>query len=171
MVEPGGPTEGSVGFDIAVDNRSERQQWVATYASGRKTAKFRIELGPNKPGGDKDFPISFGNGRFLAEPGSDASVLLIDLKRALEAKTIPQKVGRVAELPFEFAILGEKQSRSSDGGFSQKPSGDWTAMKIFLAKGEGEVFVNFNLVAGKGEFSIKDADYGDIVLSELAKVL
>ena len=27
------------------------------------------------------------------------------------------------------------------------------------------------LIANKGEFSIKDSDYGDIVLAELAKIL
>jgi len=46
-------------------------------------------------------------------------------------------------------------------------------MKIFLGKGdsEGEVFLNFNSALGKGEFSIKDSDYGDFVIAELAKVL
>jgi hypothetical protein len=46
-------------------------------------------------------------------------------------------------------------------------------MKIFLGKSDGpaEVFLNFNDVLHKGEFSIKDADYGDDVLGELAKVL
>jgi hypothetical protein len=33
------------------------------------------------------------------------------------------------------------------------------------------VFLKFNPVRRKGEFSIKDADYGDEVLRELAKVL
>jgi hypothetical protein len=46
-------------------------------------------------------------------------------------------------------------------------------VKIFLPKGgdDGEVFLNFNAVLGKGEFSIKDSDYGDYLLRELAKVL
>jgi len=46
-------------------------------------------------------------------------------------------------------------------------------MKIFLPKGsdDGEVFLNINRIDGKGEFSIKDSDYGDYVLNALAKVL
>jgi hypothetical protein len=165
---------GSVGFDVTpVDSKSASRQWVATYSSKGKTAKFRIELGPDHAGDDQDkaFHVSFGKGRLLPEPGSDASVFLVDLKKALEAKTIPSKIRRVASLPFEFVILGENQSRSSDGGFTPTPSGNWIPMKIFLANGEGEVFLNLNAVANKGEFSIKDPDYGDIVLAEFAKVL
>ena len=51
------------------------------------------------------------------------------------------------------------------------PPGNWTAMKLFLADGEGEVFLNINARDGVGEFSIKDEDYATIVVTELAKVL
>jgi hypothetical protein len=45
-------------------------------------------------------------------------------------------------------------------------------MKIFLGQGgQGEVFLNINPILKKGEFSIKDSDCGDIVLSQLAQVL
>ena len=44
-------------------------------------------------------------------------------------------------------------------------------MKIFFGDDEAEVFLNANPVSGKAEFSIKDPDYGDQVLAELAKVL
>ena len=174
VAEPSGLAGGSVGFDLKpVDNKSGPRQWVATYSSKGKTAKFRIELGPGHAGDDEDkaLHVSFGKGRFLPEPGSDASVFLVDLEKVLEAKTIPGKVERAGALPFEFVILGENQSRSADGGFSQEPRGNWIAMKIFVGKGEGEVFLNLDPVANKGEFSIKDSDYGDIVLAELAKVL
>jgi hypothetical protein len=58
------------------------------YPSQGKTAKFRIEMGPAKVSDAKDSK-DFTNseeGRFMAEPGSEASVLLVDLKKALEAK-------------------------------------------------------------------------------------
>jgi hypothetical protein len=44
-------------------------------------------------------------------------------------------------------------------------------MKIFVARGdrEGQVFLNLNPVLKKGQFSIKDADYGDMVLAQLAQ--
>jgi len=115
-----------------------------------------------------------GKGRFVAEPGSDASVLLSDLKKALEAKAIPVKVHRTRTLPFTFVNLGDDLSQApSGGGFNQNPPGDWTAIKIFIGEGdqEGQVFLNFNRTMRKGQFSIKDSDYGDLVLKQLATVL
>jgi hypothetical protein len=46
-------------------------------------------------------------------------------------------------------------------------------MKIFLGEGEqeAEVFLNIDAVGKKGQFSIKDPDYGDLVLAQLARVL
>jgi hypothetical protein len=171
------PSPNSVGFDIEsqrTDNAS--QQWLATYTSQGKTAKFRIELRPAKSIKDKelvDFDIQSGAGRFIAVSGSDASVLLTDLKNALEAKTLPSHSERVATLPFTYVTFGNKQSQASGGGFNAKPAGHWTPMKIFIGEGEkeGQVFVNINPVIKKGQFSIKDQDYGDIVLSQLASVL
>ena len=105
--------------------------------------------------------------------GSENSVLLEDLKKALDAKEFPQKVSRIKELPFNAAIIGEQQSRDAAGGYSNRPKGDWTLLKLFLPKGgdDGEVFLNINPVMGKAEFSIKDSDYGNYVLEQLAKVL
>jgi hypothetical protein len=119
--------------------------------------------------------MKFGKGAITAVPGSDASILLADLKKALEAKQMPTRMKRANRLPFTYAILGESQSRDSGGGFFDKPAGNWTAMKIFIESDsgddEGEVFLNFNTVAGKAEFSEKDPDYGDLVLAKLATVL
>jgi hypothetical protein len=167
----------SVGFDIELQRTDEgSQQWLATYTAKGKTAKFRIELGHAKSIKDNeqvDFDIQSGKGRFIAVPGSDASVLLADLKNALEAKTFPKHSKRVATLPFTFVTFGNNESQSSGAGFSPKPAGHWTPMKIFIGEGEqeGQVFVNLNPVSKKGQFSMKDQDYGDIVLSQLAGVL
>jgi hypothetical protein len=102
-------------------------------------------------------------------------VLLADLKRTLEAKHLPAHVHRSSNLPFTFAILGENQSQAADGGFNEKPRGNWTAMKIFIGFGAGndygEVFLNLNQVSQKAQFSEKDQDYGDYVLTKLATVL
>jgi hypothetical protein len=174
---PHTPDSGSVSFDIApLPGSNGTTQWMATYSSQGKTAKFRIEFGPAKTSGDlkhTDFPVSFGRGQIVAEPASDANVLLADLKKALEAKKLPSNVQRMRSLPFAFATIGENLSQASGGGFHTKPPGHWGATKIFLGEGEqeGEVFLNINSVLNKGQFSIKDADYGDIVLSQLAKVL
>ena len=166
----------SVGFDIEpLQSGNSSQQWLATYTSQSKTAKFRIEFSAPKPMNDqesKKFAFQSGKGRFIAEPGSDASVLLADLRKALEAKTLPAHVQRVAVLPFTYVSFGKNQSQSS-GGFSAKPPGNWAPIKIFIGEGEqeGQVFVNLNPVIKKGQFSIKDPDYGDIVLAQLARVL
>lgn len=171
------PVPGAVGFDIEpLPNDGSGQLWLATYVSKGKVAKFRIELGPSKPLNDKesrDFNVQQGQGRFLAEQGSDASVLLTDLKSALEAKKFPVKVQRARVLPFVFVSLGRNQSQDAGGGFNTQPPGHWTPIKLFIGQGEqeGQVFVNLNPVIKKGQFSIKDAEYGDIVLAYLARVL
>jgi hypothetical protein len=116
-----------------------------------------------------------GDGAIISEPGSDASVLLVDLKTALEAKKLPAKVKRANRVPFNYAILGQNQTRDPDGGFRNNPPGTWTAMKIFFDSGtddgECEVFLNFSGESSKAEFSEKDVDYGDLVLAKLASVL
>ena len=171
------PSPGAVGFHIeALPDNKSAHQWLATYDVKGKTAKFRIELSSSKPFGDRgslDFNVETGNGRLIAEPGSNASVLLDDLKTALEAKKLPAKIQRVSNLPFVFVTFGGNNSQAPGGGFNAEPPGNWTPMKIFLGDGEqeGEVFLNLNPVIKMGQFSIKDADYGDIVLAHLARVL
>jgi hypothetical protein len=176
--EPYIQNSNSVGFDIAPAPKtdSSTSAWLATYFAQGKVARFRIEFGQGQRHDSKDlkdFPITTGNGRFVAEPGSDPSVLLSDLKKALEAKTLPSRVTRTASLPFTFVSLGEDMSQAAGGGFNVTPPGHWVAIKIFLVEGEqeGEFFLNLNPVSKKGQFSIKDEDYGDFVLSQLAKVL
>lgn len=168
--EPYFPGEGDVGFDILpVAGAEGSQGWLATYSDQEgKTTRFRIELVPTARAGDKNF--ASGRGRFLPETGSDPIPLLESLKKALQAKRMPSNVKRMDTLPFDYVVLGENETRSPNG-FHDKPKGNWTTMKIFLAKGKGEVFLSVNSVAHQAEFSIKDPVYGDIVLVELAKIL
>jgi hypothetical protein len=178
--EPGLPDDASVPFDIVQQPGPKGEtDLLASYSSHGKIAKFRIEMATT-PGPDTSSSVGFnlqmGHGRFVAVPGSDASLLLADLKKALEAKTLSTNVKRANALAFTFAVLGRNQSRSPNGGFNDKPTGDWNAYKIFIGgehddTDEGEVFLNFNLVDRKGEFSLKDPDYGDFVLAKLATVL
>jgi len=168
---------GSVGFDIEpLPRDGSAERWLATYVSKGKTAKFTIELGPSKLLEDKeskDVDIQQGEGRFLSEPGSDASALLADLKNALEAKKFPAKIQRARDLPFVFVSFGQNQSQDARGGFNAEPPGHWTPIKLFIGEGEqeGQVFLNLNPVINKGQFSIKDPEYGNIVLAYLARVL
>ena len=109
----------------------------------------------------------------MAISGSDNSALLEDLLKALGAAHVPAHVARTPELAFDAVVLGERLSRGASGGWVVWPAGDWKSVKIFLPPGgdDGEMFLGLNPVTGKGEFSIKDADYGDYLLTHLASVL
>jgi len=167
----------SVGFDISpLPNVGGSRRWLATYVDQGKIARFTIEIDPPKAmEGEKgvNLEMSSGTGALISDPGSDASSMLAALQKALEAKHLPRKVKRVQRLPFEFAILGERNSQAEGGGFSPNPPGNWTAMKIFMGKGddESEVFLNFNPVSRKAQFSEKDVEYGDPVVAKLASVI
>jgi hypothetical protein len=169
VAEPFPNVEGSVLFDIKPVNERP-QELSATYSSGGKTARFRLELGPAKPIKEDKYLVSSGSGKFIRDPNSSPEKFLADLAKALEAKKLPKKVQKAEMLPFDYVILARNQTRSSDGGFSATPKGDWIAMKIFLSGDQGEVFLNLNPVLGKAEFSIKDSAYGDFVVAQLATV-
>jgi hypothetical protein len=164
--------DGYLMFDLQpLADRGAAARYDCIFKSEGKTAHFQFEVVSTAPSGDP--PISFASGKIISVPSSDASVFLQRLQKTLDAKTFPAGVERVGEIPFTAAILGTHQSHSKEGGFFTKPPGNWTAMKIFIGKKDdpAEVFLNFNPVLHKGEFSIKDPDYGDEVLKELAKVL
>jgi len=168
---------GAVAFDIVpIDREKGTSQWAATYTASRRTARFRIEFGPERiieAKGKNDFSFSTGKGRFVSDPDSDSSVLIAELKKALEATKLPKRVKKTASLPFTFVNIGEHLSQAEDGGFNVDPPGNWKAIKLFIGEGKQEcqVFVNLNPTIRKGQFSIKDPEYGNMVLAELARVL
>jgi hypothetical protein len=176
IAEPYLAGDASVAFELEPVQSGSSQQWIGTYASQGKVARFRIEFGPAKVSGVsgvKDFNIKSGEGRFAPEVESDSSVLLADLQKALQAKILPRPAQTRSNVPFTFANIGENLSQAKGGGFNAQPPGNWTAIKLFLGEAdrEGEVFLNINPKMRKGQFSMKDPDYGDFVLAELAKVL
>src|SRR5215472_4456215 len=95
---PYAPAQGSVGFDIIQESGLAGPQkptrWLATHKSGSRTAQFRIELA-SPQSSTKPIGVSFGKGRFIAVAGSDSGVLIAELKKALEAKTLPTRTTRV----------------------------------------------------------------------------
>jgi len=167
----------SVGFDLTpLPQNNGSRRWLATYSDQRKTARFTIEIAPPTPMGSAagdSLEVSSGQGAILSMPGSDASTMLVALEKALEAKHLPTNVQRTSRLPFEYLIFGEHNSQEQGGSFSATPPGNWTDMKIFLgsAKDESGVYLNFNPINRKAQFSEKDPDYGDSVLAKLATVL
>lgn len=179
-IEPNVPSNAiypaPVVFDLKPANPSQQpadgELFYCAYGTHGKLARFRVELSIGRaiPG---KVPVFRAHGRFLAVPGSDDTELLAALKTALEAEHPVESAKKVPELDFDAVVFGQTLSRDSSDGFSPNPPGNWTSTKIFLPKGgdKGEVFFNFNPVLGKGEFSLKDADYGDYVLRALASVL
>jgi hypothetical protein len=166
--------QGAVGFDFELEkgpaDLGQTTVWLGSSRSEGHVATFRMELdtGQKLKG---SFPSSVGTGKFLPVAGSDATVFLAQLKTALEAKAIPQGVKRASSVPFTYAVLAQNSRRGKNGSFGIEKTGNWLALKLFFRDGEPEVYLNVNPVLRKGEFTIKDPDYGDAVLTELAKVL
>jgi hypothetical protein len=168
-------TPGSVVFKLQPLSSTTpgSQQWLASYSSQGKIARFRIELdNPYKKDNDA-VQISIGKGQLASELGSDASAMIVDLQKALEAKNLPKNVPRESSVPFTYVNFGERQTRFSDDSFGPNPPGNWIPIKIFPETGdeESEVFLALDPSDGFGEFTIKDPDYGDAVLKKLAAVL
>ena len=171
------PDEPSVTIDLEpLQSDSQSQRWMGAYVSGGKVARFRIELGPAKAAPAQitsEFTFKFGEGRLLPERGSDSIVLLADLQKALQAKTLPSTPPQKKTVPFPYANLGDNLSQAGGGGLTQDPPGHWTALKLFFGEGdqESQVFLNINSSIRKAQFAIKDPDYGNLAMAEFAKVL
>jgi hypothetical protein len=166
--EPYTATPSSVKFDIfPAGGSGGAQSWFASYTDGDRTTKFRIEVGPASAVQDRADTLS-GMGTLSAEPGSDPTAMLAALKTALHAKHVPRTVMHADSLHFTYVLLRDHQTRQPDGSFSSSPAGNWSAMKIFLNK--GEVFLNLNPPDAVAEFSMQDPNSGDAVIAELAKV-
>ena len=176
-VEQPRPEEASVSFDLEAQPSSDgSQQWIGVYNASGKVARFRIDFGaaesvPGKAAGDP--VVLSGEGTLLPEPGSDSSALLIDLQKTLRAKTPPKAPVTKTSVPFTYMKIGEHLSPGPGGGFNANPPGDWTGMKLIFGDGDrvSEIFLHINAGAKKAQFSMKEPRYGDLALTELAKVL
>lgn len=161
-----------LGFKITIlpgGSDTETLALMAAYGENENETKFVIEIqAPNEKEGSR--PISFSRGAFRHVPGSRPTRFFDQLAKALTANTPSLSNTKLETLPFGIAFLGAATARIPGGGFGGG-KGDWYATKLFLDQDQAEVFFNFNLVSGEAEFSIKDEDYGNTVLSELSKVI
>ena len=161
----------TVRFNIAkvrnINIGKEMASWQATYDAPSGSAKFIINV--ELPINAKVHPVSISKGSFKRVEGSKPSALLIALKKALEAKRIPVPLEKLNELNFDVAILENNSTLEQNLDFYGRDGG-WIKTKIFLSNDEAEVYLNLNPSQGVGEFSIKDEEYGDRVLQELAKI-
>jgi hypothetical protein len=169
--------EASVGFDLEpLQSGDGSRQWIGIYNSPGKIARFRIDLGeaewtPGKTPGDSG--VKSGEGALIPEPGSDSSGLLVELQKALRAKTAPRAPLTKTSIPFTYVYVGDNLSQARAGGFNADPPGSWTALKLIFGEGdrESEILLHINGSINKGQFSMKDPGYGDLALAELAKAL
>jgi hypothetical protein len=149
-------------------------RYMASTGGTPPTCQFELRI--EKSSSIRDARFAFAEAAVLREPGSDCTMFLRALAKHLGFNGKLPDPAPVDRLAASLAILGVNQSRSAGAGevagsFSSTPPGNWTAMKLFLADGEGEVFLNINARDSVGEFSIKDEDYATIVVTELAKIL
>src|SRR5262249_8196085 len=110
--------EASVGFDVEpLPSGDGSRQWIGTYNSLGKIARFRMDFGAaeSTPGNSG---VKSGEGTLLPEPGSDSSVLLVDLQKALRARTAPKVPLTKTSIPFTYVSIGENLSQARGGGFN-----------------------------------------------------
>lgn len=164
------PVDGAVPLDLMRSGATDegQQRWLVTYTDGLHSTRFTVELEPPSKGGVG--APGTGKGKFVAQADSDPLPLLESMQKALQAKRLPTGVQKADELPFTYLMVGENQSRTSNGSFRSLPAGNWSVMKIFLADDQAQLYLNLNPALHQAEFSIKDAAYGDRVLAELARV-
>jgi hypothetical protein len=156
----------------AIGSGDGSRDYLAT-TDDAPSCKFELRQGPAQSSGSGLF--SFSKLSLRRRGGSDCTEFLRRVAKELSfSGNLPRPV-LADELTCSIAVLGTNQSRFEEpeigASFSSTPPGNWTAAKLFLADGEGEVFLNLNEKDGVGEFSIKDEDYAAIVVTELAKVL
>jgi hypothetical protein len=138
------------------------------------SCEFEILLGAIKP--TEASPFSFTTAALIRAAHADCEGFLSALAPELGFDGPLPTPPAVAKLDASIAILGVGQSRATHeaevaGGFTSTPPGPWLVTKLFLADGEGEVSLNLDERDKVGELSIKDTDYAQVVVTELAKIL
>jgi len=134
--------------------------YLAEAGEGAHSCQFEIFIAGSRS----------GSGALIRKAGSDCTEFLKALGPTLGAKGVPT-ASPISRIDFSVSILGTSQSRGPEGGFVDSPPGPWIASKLFLGDGEAEVYLNLDPVDGIGEFSFKDEDYAEAVMTELGKVL
>ncbi|MEO5930358.1 MAG: hypothetical protein ABIR47_10540 [Candidatus Kapaibacterium sp.] len=149
------------------------RSWLGVYEAEGKTARFQLDLKLPRHH-DNSGRFSSARGTLYRVSNSDPSILLGDIAKALKANAPPKPKKRLDSLTLPMVVLGTGMSRANDsngGHLASEPEGNWIATKVFVADGDAEFYLNLNLIDGWGEISIKDENYGDAVVGELAEVL
>jgi hypothetical protein len=146
-----------------------------TFYLAQTSASCSFEIVFARPQTPANGPLGIARATLARRTGADCSPFLRTLAPALGFEGNLPNPAPAAALVASVAILGVHQSRTdapeAGGSFSSNPPGSWTATKLFLNDGEGEVFLNVNAQEGVGELSLKDQGYAKVVVRELAKIL
>lgn len=143
--------------------------WEAAFGSGTAQSRFRVRPHIKQMSDSSGF--AFTSWTLYPVAGSVARPLLTALAKA---HNIPDTIGaspRSDSLLVDVALLGINAAQSRDGSFGASNTGDWIAAKLFFADGEAEVYLNLNPQRHRAEFSVKDEEYGALVVRELARIL
>jgi len=160
-------------FHLAASESADGSRRYVATTDDTPSCKFELRHGPSQASGSGLF--SFAKLSVHRHSGSSCTEFLRRVAKEVSFSGRLPRPAAADELMCSIAVLGTNQSRFEEpeigASFSSTPPGNWTAAKLFLADGEGEVFLNLNERDGVGEFSIKDEDYAAVVITELAKVL
>jgi hypothetical protein len=143
--------------------------WEVSFGLAGKQTRFRVR--PHIKAKSDSSPFAFTSWTLYPVAGSTAGPLLTALAKAHRTADTVSVPPRADSLLVDVALLGVNTARQRDGGFGASNTGAWIAAKIFLADGEAEVYFNANPRSGDAEFSVKDEEYGPLVLRELARIL
>lgn len=162
-----------------VSSDSGRERWRLVYApSGVRTpTELEFTFGPERPSSQGGFTVAPGVlRRQSTESGAE---LLRAIAAALGAAPPGSDESSVAELTMDVGVLGRNLAMAPatvggttfGGSFTDRPSGPWTLTKVFLAGGEGEVFLGLNAKESRALLLPKDPDDASAVVQEFGRLL
>jgi hypothetical protein len=140
--------------------KGQYELWLCTYTPQKGPAeKFQIHMFKRVE-----------KGVFVALPNTTCPAFVRDLGKVLDAKHPPKQLPHESQLPFDAIMLGEHLSRQKNGALSNRPPGPWTDYKMFFGDDEAEMFMDVDPRSHRAQFSLKDSDYGDYLVSQLDAV-
>src|SRR5215475_15007459 len=138
-----GPKEPDGPGSFRIKSLGATKDGASRYVATAGTCRFELQINQGRPTSDARF--SFADASLLRQPGADCTAFLHGLATLLEFKGELPTPALAEKVPATIAVLGANLSRKQDtGSFSAKPPGHWMATKLFLADGDGEVYLNIN---------------------------
>lgn len=175
---------GSLAFKITKVHRNRKPVGAAPgHAAGGVWTFLECRTAEPKPvsftvgvwsqGSGRDAPVAWGGATLLVGDPAQGGAFLERFAKAFHVDPPRPRAPQPLEpSPFRTAILGVDMARNPGGGFGGE-AGSWTACKWFLNNEgrEAEVYFNYSLEQGEGEFSEKDFDYREDLVAILATLL